>query len=231
MKICGISDLHGYLPTNIEKCDVVVICGDIVPLEIQRSGTYSKEWFKKEFAAWVKQLPCERVIFIGGNHDFWFNQEGFDSLDSFIIDCELGDKLFYLEDNSYTYNGITFYGCPWCEGPTQWAFCPNSVTKYEDIFAHYNNIPDCDVLLLHQPPRVDKVGTSYPNTNHERDFGSEILKNIIVKKDIPTVFCGHIHSGIHNGITLKGEVTTMVYNVSIKDEDYKVAYKPTYIEI
>ena len=36
MKICAISDIHGYLP-KMEECDVVCICGDILPLSIQHN--------------------------------------------------------------------------------------------------------------------------------------------------------------------------------------------------
>ena len=35
IKICAISDLHGYLP-KIEPCELVLICGDIVSLCAQR---------------------------------------------------------------------------------------------------------------------------------------------------------------------------------------------------
>lgn len=34
MKICATSDLHGNLP-NIEPCELVLICGDIVSLQAQ----------------------------------------------------------------------------------------------------------------------------------------------------------------------------------------------------
>ena len=36
MKIIAFSDNHGYLP-KLEPCDVVCICGDIMPLEIDRN--------------------------------------------------------------------------------------------------------------------------------------------------------------------------------------------------
>ena len=36
IKICAISDLHGYLP-EIRPCDLVLVCGDSIPLNVQAS--------------------------------------------------------------------------------------------------------------------------------------------------------------------------------------------------
>lgn len=69
MKIAVTSDLHGILP-EIEPCELVLICGDIIPLRIQRNIPQSESWLKGEFAEWINSLQCERVIMIGGNHEF-----------------------------------------------------------------------------------------------------------------------------------------------------------------
>lgn len=37
MKICVLSDLHGFLIDYIQPCELVLICGDIVPLRMQRN--------------------------------------------------------------------------------------------------------------------------------------------------------------------------------------------------
>lgn len=222
IKLCGISDLHGTLP-KIEECDVLIICGDIVPLEYQRYNKLSEDWFRDEFATWVKNAPCKKVIFIGGNHDFWFERIGKKKIDEIIKELGLEDKLVYLKDSSYVYEGYSFYGCPWCTGPIGWAFIDEFGNKY-------NEIQDCDILLTHQPPRVNKLGCSYPGTAWEEDWSSEGLKNIIKQRNIRYNFCGHIHSGSHTEEGLVG-YDTKFYNVSIKDEDYQFTYSPLYIEI
>lgn len=224
IKICAISDLHGALPI-IEECDVVFICGDTFPLEVQRINTESEAWFLTEFCDWVKKLPCKTVYMIAGNHSFWLERIGYDKFVQLIEEkTNLHGKLVYVKDGLIEIEGgLTLYGCPWCTGPKGWAFVDESCKKYDDI-------PDCDILLTHQPPRVKKLGCSYPGKVYEENWGSEELKQKIISKKIRYNFCGHIHTGTHGGITIP-ECDTKFYNVSIKDEDYRVAFKPTYLEI
>ena len=74
MKLVVLSDIHGDLPEITTECDVVCICGDIVPLYYQSSFTKSVEWLKTDFKNWCIDLPCEKVIIIAGNHDFVFER-------------------------------------------------------------------------------------------------------------------------------------------------------------
>ena len=74
MKICGISDIHGNLYNEIPKCDVLCICGDIVPLSIQRDIKESDKWFTEDFIKWINNLPCNKVIIVPGNHDFYLEK-------------------------------------------------------------------------------------------------------------------------------------------------------------
>ena len=69
MKICAISDLHGNL-IPIQKCDLCLIAGDVVPLNIQKNRVESIVWFFQDFLPWIKELPCEEVYMVAGNHDF-----------------------------------------------------------------------------------------------------------------------------------------------------------------
>lgn len=224
LKICALSDQHGALP-EIGPCDVVFICGDTFPLEVQRNAEKSQKWFLNQFCEWVKNLPCKRVYMIAGNHCFWIEKLGYDEFTRLIEEKSgLHGKLVYVEDGLIEIEkGLTLYGTPWCTGPKGWAYIDYSGNKYEDI-------PDCDILLTHQPPQVGQLGCSYPNTLREEDWGSFLLKEVIKKRRIRYNFCGHIHTGVHGGVKLLN-CETEFYNVSIKDEDYKVAFEPTYLEI
>lgn len=75
MKIASISDLHGNLITysstywkGLEECEVLFICGDIIPLNIQTNMEASKTWLTDKFKSWALELPVEKIFFIAGNH-------------------------------------------------------------------------------------------------------------------------------------------------------------------
>lgn len=233
LSICALSDIHGVLLKDISKTDVVVICGDIIPLNFQRMINVSENWLLDEFKSWVQNLPCEKVIITPGNHDFYFAHYPKEIIKE-LFNKNIGEKLVLLIDELYEYKGVTFYGCPWCDGPNNWAFCPsNKSILYEYIKNRYNKIPHCDVLLTHQPAKIGNLGVSYWWDNaRSSDWSSEGLRKSIVDKDILVNFCGHIHSGEHNGVEYPTiACKTVFYNVSILDEDYNIFYHPTYIEI
>lgn len=72
MKICAISDLHGkFKEVKIEPVDILFICGDIVPLSIQRSIPLSFEWYVINFIKWCQEQPAKQIYFVPGNHDFF----------------------------------------------------------------------------------------------------------------------------------------------------------------
>lgn len=150
MKVCGISDIHGNLIENIPKCDILCICGDIIPLNIQRDLSQSKHWWRNRFVNWVKKLPCKKVIVIPGNHDFYledvYNKNEWQLHKEHLLELSNG-KIEFLLDESYYYKGIHFYGTPWIEPITfqesRWAFSNLEYYKY---------IPKCDILLTHENP-------------------------------------------------------------------------------
>lgn len=228
MKISAMSDMHGNLPP-IEPCDLLLIAGDISPLRIQNRYELMIDWMQDYFYPWVDGLPCDKVVFVAGNHDFYLKCEGYGAIVKDIIEFGLQDKLIYLEDNSVYINGLVIYGTPWCTGPMGWPFC-----GAKESHEAYDKIERCDILLTHQPPNFDKVGCSYPGQIYrERDFGSDVLYNAIIDKNIPIVVCGHIHTGYHNGVKVRinNEIISTIYNVSLLDENYEIAYDVTTFEI
>ena len=214
MKIIAFSDNHGYLP-ELEPCDVVCICGDIIPLEIQRDIFMSWWWFNNKFKEWAEKLDCKKVIFIAGNHDFFLEDEE---------PFEMG-KVIYLKDSNYEYEGVTFYGSPWITGLPYWAFNV-SETEQEELF---KKIPDnVDFLLTHTPPfDMNDIGRVDFNQGNPIDFGSKALTKILSKdKNIRFALSGHIHSGNHN-LTERNNIK--LYNVSLNDESYDIYYNPLII--
>lgn len=235
MKIAAISDIHGHLCKDIPECDVLCICGDILPLQVQRNVVRSVSWLCQDFKPWVESLPCKYVIFIAGNHDFVFETLGpkagrrpYEVMLEIFGESHLkNSKLIYLRDENVIIDGIKFYGTPWCPELKNWAFYKGS----SELIDTFLNIPiDTDILLTHCPPKYGNVGVVLQDgMNYMRDFGSEELTSVLVDRPfIKWVLSGHIHSGEHN-ITKYGTINLV--NVSIKDENYKVNYKPFIFEI
>lgn len=155
MKICGISDIHGNLLNNIPECDVLCIAGDVITLNAQRIFDASEYWWKNRFVPWVMKLPCKKVLVIPGNHDIYLENlyttnrwEEF--CDYMAINTE--GKLHFLIDQSFEYEGISFYGTPWIHPITfqenKWAF---QIKNYKEDNP-YSRIPKCDVLITHDSP-------------------------------------------------------------------------------
>lgn len=114
MKVTAISDLHGNL-IDIEPCDLLLICGDISPLEIQRDYIQMTKWIFNEFQEWIMKINCPTIILTPGNHDFWFekmitqsNTYLFNKL-TILIDGET--KVYNSTDDKW----YKIYGTPWCK--------------------------------------------------------------------------------------------------------------------
>lgn len=229
MRICVISDIHGYLP-SINECDVLCICGDILPLDIQRITRASLDWLKTEFLDWTKQIPAKHVVMIWGNHDF----VGERTMEEGVSQSELifgpNDFIHILNDELKEIDGVKFYGTPWCPNLYNWAFYKPSL----ELTEAFNKIPeDTNILLTHCPPMYGQQGIVLQECwNQFRNFGCPELQEAIItkfggKEEDTYVFSGHIHSGNHDF-----EIMNNVYyrNVSIKDEEYQATYSPFYFD-
>lgn len=215
MNITAISDLHGNL-IDIKPCDLLLICGDISPLEIQFDQIQMVKWFFTEFKAWIESLPCKQIVMTPGNHDYVLQlmiKGG--TLNLFKNLTILVDDTLSIVDND---REIKIYGTPWCRDFGKWAYMPGN-KKLTEI---YSKIPeDIDILICHDSSTLGQVGDILER--HGYPAGNAWLEEEILKKKPKYVISGHIHSGDHELKEIEG---IKMANVSILDEAYDIHYEP-----
>ena len=234
MKIAVISDLHGKLPIypsyfwdELRDCEMLLICGDILPLNIQMDMPASQKWLIEEFKPWAAELPVEQVVFIAGNHDFFCERRKKDMLHWFTKH----DKVTYLHNDYLDYLSTQdskvyrIFGTPYCHRFGSWAFMRDE----ETLVKKFNIIPEnVDILISHDAP----YGTSdicFQGFSSDKDhIGCPELRDAIIEHKPKYNFHGHLHSSNHEEEIL-GE--TKVFNTSILDEGYNLIYKPLIIRI
>lgn len=231
MKICAISDLHGYLP-EIEESDILLIAGDISPLEIQFNKPKMKIWLENDFSNWIKKLPVDKVYMVAGNHDAYFEGQSGLNITYLINQCD--NKLDYLENHWTTHDHYgkeyKIFGTPYCHIFGRWPFMRSD----EYMKEKFKEIPDkIDIIISHDPPygigQVDQIlQTIRWNNHHLEHVGNPSLSKRLHEIDFKLLVCGHIHSGDHEVFDFRGG---KVVNVSLKDENYNVTYEPFYFEL
>ena len=229
MRIMAISDLHGNLEgLDPSGADVVVLAGDIAPLKGR--GVWhineQKKWINKKFREWTSSYPDTRFVVIPGNHDFYpIAHILFKGRD---INWEFGfsPNVHFLGDEGAEIDGLKFYGTPWVPIISySWAF----EGEHDTLVDWFSKIPSSlDVLVTHSPPRIPGSDVDRSIQTNSEHFGSHELAEAIFEKQPRFVFCGHIHTGLHGGVDFG---STRIYNVSRLDENYEIAYEPTWIEV
>lgn len=228
MKLIAISDLHGNLPEIKENADIMIIAGDISPLNIQGNKPKMIKWLKTTFIDWINSLNVEKVHLIAGNHDWVFEN----CSDSLIVELHMlsNSKLVYLcnqETEYYDSEGKKWriFGTPYCRQFGNWAFMRDDNTL-EEI---YKAIPkDIDILISHDAP----YGCSdicFENVYWRGEhIGCVPLRDIILEKSPKMVFHGHLHSSNHE-IEMLGK--SEIVNCSLLNENYELGYDPLVIEV
>ena len=238
MNIIAISDIHGILPKIEDKFDLLLICGDICPI-YNHDVLFQENWLKDTFIKWVITLPYKndnsKVIFIAGNHDFWFEMNGSnkDKIYNYFIK-PTNHRLVYLHnetydfeyfDEMYNYKVLHIFGTPYCKLFGNWAFMKSD----DELSKYYDPIPsNIDILMSHDAPNINGLGCINNGCFKGRNAGNNVLSNFIKMKKPKYVLCGHIHSGNHN-LDKMQEQNTFTANVSILDENYKIKYNPLII--
>lgn len=241
IKIIAMSDIHGYLPDmskyKMDKpFDLLLIAGDILPLEIQRMDTVSRAWILEDFYGWCNKLIESRfvydIVYIPGNHDFILDQE---YIRHIVYSTPRpsykyrSPHIHLLIDEMFTYKGWKVYGSPWCPNLKNWAFYGSP----EKLTMKFETIPDnTDILITHCPPQYQDYGKILApgHRSYDVDCGSwELYQAVAKRPNIKLHVFGHIHSGNHRPDANINK--TIFANVSIKGEDYTPIYEPLIIEL
>lgn len=219
MKICAFSDMHGiFLYKNIKPCDILLICGDIVPLNIQTNIPKSDKWFKEEFIPWCCRQPVDKVFLIAGNHDFFMLNR-----DKVIKEYLINTKIYYLNNENVGYEGINIFGTPDCHIFGSWAFMYSPEKELIDFNKIY---PNCDILMSHDAAmnHSDCCLEIDPN----KHIGNEELRQVVERVKPKWHVFGHLHTCDHNIVDYFGTKTACV---SLLNEQYNLVYNPLYFEI
>lgn len=132
--LCIIADTHQkHRQVTIPPCDLLIHCGDFGYFERDDRATL------EDVDAWFAELPADKIVCIGGNHDFMLQRREFR-----FSHAEL------LEDSGIEYRGLRIYGSPWCP---ELPFFAYHATEPQ-LIEKWRRIPSgIDVLITHTPPR------------------------------------------------------------------------------
>jgi Icc-related predicted phosphoesterase len=217
--------MHGQLEFKVEPCDIVMICGDILPLKIQNFTSPSEVWLIDVFIPWCTNLPCEKVLFVAGNHDFFFMRHP----DRVRLMLKGQEKITYLDCETFEYKGKTIYGTPMCKPFGRWAFMPTYEEQDEKYARHLKAIEHIDIVMSHDAPYgvsdiILQKDCPWADGSH---IGNQSLRKFLEASKPTLNLHGHLHTTSHEKEML-GD--TAVYNVSLLNEDYKMAFDPLYLD-
>jgi len=230
MRIVSVADLHGFLPDELPEGDVLVIAGDVMPVD-DHTFLGQSNFAERKLNPWLiyQQEKFTDVIGIAGNHDFLFDpaMAGRWALGSYAFP-DAGPR--YARDLEWTYlfddvckvGWYVFYGTPYVPHLPMWAFHSTE----EEIAHRLSRVPgdgEIDVFITHDPPY--SAGDKVIGGEH---VGSTALASQLRRIHPLHVVCGHIHEdyGEH---TLLGDMP--VHNSSYVDVQYKPVNQPLVFDI
>jgi Icc-related predicted phosphoesterase len=212
MEIVCTSDLHGNLPT-LPKGDLLLIAGDVCPI-YNHEPKFQSQWIENTFYPWCQEQPFEMVVFIAGNHDFYF-----EGTDSYKFYEEKYPKVKYLQDSFVMWHNLKIWGTPHQREFGGWAFNE----KEERLAELWELIPkETDVIVCHGPA----FGYGDRVMRGENVGSPSMLKKIEEIK--PKLYvCGHIHEGY--GIRKHNE--TWMVNASLVNSRYMPTNMPIIVKL
>jgi Icc-related predicted phosphoesterase len=208
LKFVAIADSHGL------HTDLILPPGDI----LIHAGDVSMKGEHCEivgFLKWFDSLDYKYKIVIAGNHDFYFERESHEEIESVIP-----NGVIYLKDSGITVDGIRVWGSPITPWFFNWAF---NRYRGDPIRRHWDLIPsNIDLLITHGPVfrRLDK------NKKGEHVGCKDLFQK--VHEIRPKVHvCGHVHESY--GIIEKDGIKFI--NCSLLNENFELVNDPIEFEL
>lgn len=207
MKIVTISDTHGlHSHVTIPHGDMLIHAGDV-----SMKGSRAEV---EDFIAWFASQPHKHKIFVGGNHDFYLEQNTAEEVKAFVP-----SNIIYLNDSGVTIEGVHIWGSPIQPEFDGWAF---GRTLGAEIKKHWDLIPAyTDILITHGPPYgiLDKIFG-------KQHIGCDELLNKV--KQVRPKY--HIFGHIHDGYGVEEHDGTVYINASNLNMDYIVTNQPIVLD-
>lgn len=228
MKVMAVSDMHGNLEgLDPSGADIVIVAGDFGIMKGWGMWHMNDQvkWINKRFVPWCAAYPGIKFCVVPGNHDLFAQHP------ELPTKLEWHGNVHFLVDAIAEIKGLRIAGMPWVPPINgSWAF---EARDEGDMARHLDWVPEgVDVLVTHSPPRLDGQFVDWSLQTGRGPFGSVALAQAIARIKPRYLFCGHIHSGDHSTINVVHDGgLTKVCNVSRVDEDYRIAYEPTWVDI
>ena len=210
MKYVALSDFHGYLipMEELPEGDVLLICGDILPLSVQRDTVAATVWFVTQFLPWTQTLSYKYIVFIAGNHDFLLEKL---DIKNYTLYGENISKVDYINGNKkgklvlVTSINPTPYG----EGKTTMSIGIN------DAFRKLNKN---SIVVLREPSmgpvfgiKGGAAGGGYSQVVPMEDINLHFTGDIHAMTTANNLLCAAIDNHIHQGNMLNIDSRRIVF--------------------